>query len=319
MLPLVTNEHEQQSVIALLGTLAQQGVFPYEISTLENINAWLPHAMHTEGFLAYKQRVERFFAKQSHQKMVAKFKQRMQKNTQSITSWQSDIAQCETLEAYTTAKVARNTRWKLHKHNRIDFTQRINQLIKHTSTPVHLISHALASNSTLNADQKSTIEQSLNNELPAQVDLLLALKHYAPWREIKALLDDGATLPNDAIFILAAQANDKMINKLIPYGLTLDAVDAEQKNALHYALTHPNPAVTMRLLLQHNISPMSGPDVVFSWINALSYAKNPLYTANILRDEGVAFTSEHLQYLYYKVPATTPMFVQARDFIRESL
>lgn len=110
--------------------------------------------------------------------------------------------------------------------------------------------------------------------------LTQAIANGAPLEVLVSLLNRGAELNSEILFVAAVRQDVTIIKTLVEYGLNLHSSDRQGRNALHYALSNLNDtsnASMFEYLTSNGVStsiPDPEKDLISSVLVACSYSNN---------------------------------------------
>lgn len=87
-----------------------------------------------------------------------------------------------------------------------------------------------------------------DNKIKLAIKLTLAITTNQSWDIIRSLLEQGATIEPNMIFILAKRNDVGLTNKLYKYGLDLDTQDYFGRNAIFHAVTYNAKSMVIYLI-----------------------------------------------------------------------
>ncbi|MCP5064769.1 MAG: ankyrin repeat domain-containing protein [Ignavibacteriae bacterium] len=255
-----SNEKELAEANQIFIELALQNVVPYDIKTLEKIKKWLP-----------KETLKRFgnYFTNEREAVLDEFEMRI--SEEFSTSFQIQKRKLE--DAIKQEKLCN----ELGINNNIVtniITERLKEVENNKRTkedsnlpdnPIKLNNKTKKLIIELRAMRKNKawddylaisdkLAQELNSTEVHTMSILSALEDNVPIEIILELLDRGATMPLNAIIILAITGNIELTKKLLPYGLDLYFKDNENRNALYFSVKHDDSYEMFNFLLKSNVA-----------------------------------------------------------------
>ena len=257
MLTTPKNTQERRDATKIFIALATQAIKPYDTNNLNQIKKWLPLDVQLE-FKNYFQNnvqtslsnieaiksqelIDHFTNKNNQLKPLKKLVSECNKKNKDIHI-NMDVNAVDALE---------KTSQKLTDDDKRQFEQLKKIMINYALT----VATATTDSEwikVLNAADL-LVQESGSIEL-LSLALSNAIQKNAPFYIIKELINRGAVLPENIIFILAITGNLQLLKKLVPLGLNFHYKDEKNRNGLYYVILHNSPLEMLDYLLNNNVS-----------------------------------------------------------------
>jgi hypothetical protein len=269
------NRNERQQAIRIFTALAQDNIYPYAVHSLEKISQWLPATV--------EQQFREYFAKQlpvltawQQQQSIA-----LAAKSQEIQAKHSELIQahaaCEPQSRYDTHDLN-----AVHPGNIALFEYNsVEELLAYFKAREPLDDNANAQIMAALTKDEDIDFRKIFPELTAaeslNLQILMALRQNKSYDALLSLLNEGAELPENAIFLLTANNNIKLIKQLRQHKLNIHAQDQAGNTALHYALRTGSTDEMFDYLIHEGINITQGADLLREAIQAFNTRGNTAY------------------------------------------
>lgn len=135
------------------------------------------------------------------------------------------------------------------------------------------------------------------------------IRSFESTEKIVALLEDGYSMNDETIHVIAQNGRIELIDPLMNYGLNVEAVNSQGQNALFSALTGFKPFETFNYLLeQKGLKIINGSQLLLHAIQLNAYDKNTPKIVEKLIRKGIKPNQYHWTALVHHVPAGSPVY-----------
>lgn len=291
--PKPSGKNELSLLIQLVRRFAAERRYPFNVATLEQIKSWLPFDIQEETADYFEQGFEQLNELRSTEEYLS-----LNQQLSALAATHNRLHQndnCHKNQLFTQYKQQREKQWRINER-------------KSRGLPLWLLKK-------VNRIDVSSL--NTNPETQKSMRELLTDDRFLP--ELKQRMNDGETLPADAVIILISNNRLQMLRELLSFGLDVHARDSEGNTAWHYAVVSSNAYQFMDFLQEYQVDIHQGRDLVIHMLERLGESSDVIERLNYLENAGATINSNQYAYIHHRLFGYSNNFLPITNWYEQRL
>lgn len=291
--PKPSSENELSLLIRLVRRFAAERRYPFNVAMLEQIKTWLPFDIQEETADYFEQGFEQLNELRSTDEYLVLNQQLAA--LRLARDRENQDTNCFKNQSFAQYKQQREKQWRINER-------------KSRGLPLWLLKK-------VNRIDVSTV----NTKAETQTSMreLLTRDTFLP--ELKQRLNDGETLPEDAVLILITNNRLQMMRDLLSFGLDVHANDSEGNSAWHYAVVSPNAYQLMDFLIEYQVDIRQGRDLIIHMLERLGESSDIIERLNYLESAGATINNNQYAYVHHRLFGYSNNFLPITNWYEQRL